>query len=77
MSRKMLKKNFINQIRANKRLKVALMDYFDISNSTLYRWLDENDRSFTEYKSLQLIASYLGVDDIEDMLDSIETLHAR
>lgn len=77
MSRKMLKKNFLNQIRTNKRLKVALMDHFDISNSTLYRWLDENDRSFTEYKSLQLIAGYLGVDDLEDLLESAGHVDAR
>ena len=71
----MLKKDFLNQIRANKRLKVALMNYFDISNSTLYRWIDENDRSFTEYNCLQIIASYLNVEDIADLLESSEQLH--
>lgn len=71
----MLKKHYLTQIRSNKRLKVALMNYFDISNSTLYRWLDENDRSFTEYNCLQLIAAYLKVDDVQDMLESAEQLH--
>jgi hypothetical protein len=70
----MLKKHYLTQIRTNKRLKVALMNYFDISNSTLYRWLDENDRSFTEYNCLQLIAAYLKVDDVQDMLESAEQL---
>jgi hypothetical protein len=71
----MLKKQYLTQIRSNKRLKVALMNYFDISNSTLYRWMDENDRSFTEYNCLQLIAAYLKVDDVQDMLESAEQLH--
>lgn len=67
-----LKKSVNKQIRTNKRLKVALLDYFGISGSTLQRWLDSNDPSFTEYKSLQLIASYLEVDDVEELLESAD-----
>ena len=64
-----LKNTVIKQIRSHKRLKVALLDYFNIAPSTLYRWLDSNDPSFTEYKSLQLIASYLGIDEVEELLE--------
>ena len=64
-----LKNNILTSIRTQKRLKIALMDYFDVSPATLYRWLDQNNRSFTEYKALQIIASYLGHDEIVDLVD--------
>ncbi|HNQ82247.1 MAG TPA: hypothetical protein PKM34_01310 [Bacteroidales bacterium] len=67
-----LKLSVNKRIRTNKRLKFALLDYFNISGSTLQRWLDSNDPSFTEYKSLQLIAAYLHVDDVEELLESAD-----
>lgn len=68
----LLKKSVIYSIRNNKRLKIALTDYFNISHTTLYRWLDSNATSFTEYQSLVLIASYLGVDEVQDLIEPSE-----
>jgi hypothetical protein len=67
-----LKKSVLSGIRNNKRLKIALTDYFNISHTTLYRWLDGNATSFTEYQSLVLIASYLGVDEVQDLIEPTE-----
>ncbi len=48
----------------------ALMNHFDISISSLYRWLDENDRAFTQYSCLLLIASFLNVENVNEMIES-------
>lgn len=66
----MLKKQYLIKIRKNKLLMFALMNHFDISISSLYRWLDENDRAFTQYSCLHLIASFLNVENINEMMES-------
>lgn len=70
----LLKKDVISRIRRHKRLKIALMDKFNIGKTTLFRWLNENDPQFTEYSVLLLIGSYLGVDDVQDLLDRSEEI---
>ena len=70
----LLKKSVISRIRQHRRLKTALMDKFEIGRITLYRWLNDNDPQFTEYSVLLLIGSYLGVDDVQDLLDRSEEI---
>jgi hypothetical protein len=65
-----LKAEIINQIRANKRLKRALIDYFDNSESTLQRMLKNNDSRLTELYALQIIAVYLDVNEIEQLVEA-------
>jgi hypothetical protein len=65
-----LKAEIINQIRANKRLKRALIDYFDNSESTLQRMLKHNDSRLTELYALQIIAVYLDVNEIEQLVEA-------
>jgi hypothetical protein len=65
----MLKKQYLMQIRSNNLLMFALLQYFDISVSTLYRWLDQNNQQFTQYGSLRLIASYLEIENVNEMLE--------
>ena len=66
-----LKEEIILKIRSNKRLKIALMDYFSILESTLNRWLRTNSSSFTEYRALELIAAYL-VMEPADLVENSE-----
>jgi hypothetical protein len=66
----MLKKQYLIQIRRNKFLMFALMNHFDISISSLYRWLDENALAFTQYNCLVLIASFLNVENVNEMVES-------
>jgi uncharacterized protein YutE (UPF0331/DUF86 family) len=64
-----LKKTTLSKIRSNSRLKDALIDYFNITPRTYYRWLSENNRCFTEFESLQLISSYTGIEDHNDLIE--------
>lgn len=66
----MLKKQYLIKIRKNKLLMFALMNHFDISISSLYRWLDDNERALTEYECLLLIAHYLKVENFQDLLET-------
>ena len=70
-----LKKNVISKIRRHPRLRLALADYFAISRATLYRWLNENTSSFTEYQCLLLICAYLEVDDPGDLCEQSELVN--
>lgn len=66
----MLKKQYLVSIRKNKLLMFALMNHFDISISSLYRWLDKNERAFSEYGCLLLIAHHLKIENIRDLLET-------
>jgi hypothetical protein len=67
-----LKKTILSKIRRHPRLRLALADYFVISRATLYRWLNDNSTSFTEYQCLLLICAYLEVDDPADLCEQSE-----
>lgn len=65
---KVLKPEVFQRIRNSKMLKALLMQHFNIASSTLQKWLAEENVNFTQYKSLELIAQYLNVDSVEDLL---------
>ena len=65
-----LKQEIIKEIQGNKRLKRALMDYFDNSQYTIEKWLKENSRNLTEFNCLQIIGAYLKYEEITDLVDS-------
>lgn len=60
--------NTITEIRSDKRLRRALIDLFDISERSLYRWLDEGNSRLTEIGCLNTIAIYLKK-DINELID--------
>jgi hypothetical protein len=65
------------KIRKNKRLKRAMIDYFDISERTLYRWFDEKNSRLTEIGCLAIISTYLQI-DISTLIDEpIHVSHAQ
>lgn len=56
----MLKKTIIIEILSNKKLLIALMDYFEIVEiGYLRRLLRKNDPRFTQVEVLQIISTYL------------------
>jgi hypothetical protein len=67
----------LKKIRKNRRLKRALIDYFDISERTLYRWFDEKNSRLTEIACLNIISIYLQM-DIPELIDEPITIsHAQ
>jgi hypothetical protein len=70
-----LKKTILSKVRRHPRLRQALSDYFDISRATLYRWLNENSTSFTEYQCLLLICAYLKIEEPGDLCEQSEFVH--
>lgn len=69
-----LKKSVISRIISDKRLKVALQDRLGIDDSILTRFLKQNSPQFCEYNVLLIIGSYLGVDEVQDLLEESEVL---
>ncbi len=65
-----LKPEVLRRVRKNKQLKRALTDLFDIDPTTLIRWIKKKDASLCRYDSLQVICSYLEIDDVEDCIES-------
>ena len=65
---KTLKPEVLYKIRRSKQLKALLMQPFNIASSTLQKWLREDSKNFTQYSSLELIADYLKVDSVQDLL---------
>lgn len=63
-----LKPSINKKIRQSKHLKNALMYHFNISNSTLQLWLNNNSNQFTQYGSLQIIMHALDINKTEDLL---------
>lgn len=67
---KILKNEIIGIIRKNKKLKRELIEYFDISEPSLYRMLHENDSRFTQLGALEIIVKYLDYKiDITEMVE--------
>lgn len=65
-----LKPEIIDKIKQHRRLKNALIDYYNISWQTLDRYLRNNDRSLTEWGALQLIGMYLEAEEVTELVDS-------
>lgn len=63
-----LKNNILKKIKKNAYLKRALMDFFDRSQYTVDRWLNENNPCLTQYQSLQIICIYLKI-DIQELVE--------
>jgi hypothetical protein len=66
-----LKQSTIQTIRTNKPLKKALLEYYQVTPSTFYRWLEKNDHCLTVFASLKIIAGFTGIEETEDLVDQI------
>ncbi len=66
----MLKAEILLKIRQNKNLKNQICLAWDISPSTLSRWLINNDPVLTRWDRLQFLASNFGLEDPKDLLES-------
>jgi hypothetical protein len=53
------------------------MDYYDNSPSTLHRYLQKNDPCLTEYSALLIIANYLEIPDVTELVDSSHELQKQ
>lgn len=61
----------IEQIRENKALRKALIDYFDCTERTFYSYLQDNNPQLTQVGALKVIAIYLK-DEIENLIITTE-----
>ena len=63
-----LRPEVILNIRKSKSLKLNLMLHFNISNSTLQSWLDNNKNNFTQYACLLILKEHLGINDVSNLM---------
>jgi len=61
-----LKDNILKEIKSNYQLRRALMDFHNISEYTLLKWLRENNTDLLRLDSLMVVAAYVKkeVDDL-------------
>lgn len=63
-----LKPEITHKIRNSKALKGLLIVHFNISSSTLQKWLREDNKNFIQYDSLEVIGAFIGVEQLTDLL---------
>ncbi len=66
----MLKKEIILKIRLNKSLKNQICMAWDISPSTLQRWLQNNDPALTTWERLSFLAANFNIEDPTLLLEN-------
>ena len=63
-----IKEEALLEIKRDYKLRRKLMEYHEISEYTLLRWLRENNPSLIKYNSLDIIYSHLNK-DIDDIIE--------
>ncbi len=63
-----LKKNILEEIKTNFKLRGQLMVLFDVSDNTILRWVNEEAKTFLQLDCLLLIASFLNL-NINDLYE--------
>ncbi len=65
----MLKVDILLKIRQNKTLKNECCVAWNISPSTLQRWLQTNDPMLTRWDRLEFLCKSLGMDEPSDLVE--------
>jgi hypothetical protein len=69
-----LSKAAILAIRGSKSIKRQLMEAFEVSEPTVFRWLAANDDNLTKAAALKIIREETGLTDKQILTEQPETI---
>jgi len=67
-----LKDSVIKKMRENMLLRIEFRLFMQCSENAMYRWLRENDPKLTQYDVLKFLASKIGEENIDNLVEESE-----
>lgn len=69
MSIRTIKAQFVEVIRKDEDLKIAIARSNDVKMSTVDRWLKEGDETLTTFRNLGILKRHFGVLETQELLE--------